>query len=330
MTAPEPGKLHFRLSNSRLGRLDLDCNKGYVVSAYNLGFPEIREVKLNNSLDDGTFDVTRFYGARAVSLDVVLKSHVGLTPASDYINSEAYLRDRLLAYLYPGIRSTLLFSEHDDRRVRQILIRGTQASLAVEQKNYNRVSVSWIAPRGTLYSYDERCYHYIFGENSPEFMDLTLINEGTVPVDWRASISGWSIHPRLILNNKERLRLRYDAEPGDVVILDSFSRTVTVNGKPTAYDYIGDDAYWFQIQPGTNTLRVAHDGGVRLQGLPVRPLAGCGDHRRLHRRLRARRRRTGLRLGDPRLRPRRHHCGTAGDRIRRGDRHRARRRHRPA
>jgi hypothetical protein len=265
---PDPGKLHFRLSNSRLGRLDLACERGYVVTAYDLGFPEIREVKLNNALDDGTFDVTRFYGARSVSLDVTLKSHTGLTPASDFINSESFLRDKLLGYLYPGIRSTLLFSEHRDRRVRQILIRGTQASVAVGQKDYNQVNVSWVAPRGTLYSYDERCYHYVFSENSPEFMDLTVVNEGTVPVDWRASISGWSIHPRLILNGKERLRLRYDAEPGDVIILDSFSRTVTVNGTPTNYDYIGDDAYWFQIPPGTSTLRVIHDGGVSSLGYP--------------------------------------------------------------
>ena len=162
---PAPGRMHFRLDHPRLGKLDLGCDTGYVVTAYNLGFPEIREVKLNNSLDDGTFDVTRFFGARAVSLDVVLKPHQGLTPASYATAPEAQLRDKLLGYLYPGIRPRLLFSEHGDKRVRQILLRGTSASLAVSQPDYNQVNLSWIAPRGTLYSYDERCYVYRFGEN---------------------------------------------------------------------------------------------------------------------------------------------------------------------
>src|SRR5580765_1940614 len=99
---PPPGKMHFRLLQDRLGALDLHCDEGYVVNAYNLGFPEIREVKLPNSLDDGTFDVTRFYGARVVSMDVTLKSHTGITPVSPYIAPESVLRDKLMGYLYPG------------------------------------------------------------------------------------------------------------------------------------------------------------------------------------------------------------------------------------
>ena len=263
---PDPGKMHFRLLHERLGRLDLDCDHGYVVTAYNLGFPEIREVKLNNSLDHGTFDVTRFFGARAVSLDVALKPHTGLTPASPRIMSESKLRDKLVGYLYPGIRSTLLFSEHDDNRVRQILLRGTSAAVAVSQPDYNRLNVSWIAPRGTISSFDERCYLFRFGETSGEFMDLIVVNEGTVPVDWRASISGWSIHPRFILNGTETLSVQYDAEPGDVIILDAYSRTITINGAAASYAYIGDASHWFQIPPGVNTLRVEHAGGIAAFG----------------------------------------------------------------
>ena len=284
---PEPGKMHFRLIHERLGTLDLDCDHGYVVSAYNLGFPEIREVKLNNSLDDGVFDVTRFFGGRAVSLDVTLKSHTGLTPASPYVASEAYLRDRLVGYLYPGIRSRLLFSEHGDKRVRQMLIRGTQASLAVSQKEYNRVNVSWLNPRGTMSSYDERCYLYRFGETSGDFMDLVVVNEGTVPVDWRASISGYSIHPVFTLNGTETLAIQYDADPGDVITLDAFSRTITINGVPSSYAYIGDDSTWFKIPPGFNIAAcLPRRRGVRLR-LLVRPLAGTRRQRRDHRRLRA-------------------------------------------
>lgn len=265
---PAPGRMHFRLVNDRLGNLDLDCENGYVLNQYNLGFPEVREVKVPNSLDDGNFDVTRFIGARAVSLDVTLKPHIGLTPASPYVNAEAYLRDRLLAYLYPGIRSRLLFSEHGDKRVRQILLRGSQASLAVNKPLYNKVNAAWIAPRGTLAAYDERCYLFRFGETSGETMDLIIVNEGTVPVTWRATISGYSLHPRLILNGREILRLDYVAQPGDVITLDSFSQTITINGQPASYAYIEDDAVWFKIPPGFNTLTVSHAGGVSAYGYP--------------------------------------------------------------
>jgi hypothetical protein len=277
---PAPGKMHFRLLHDRLGRLDLDCDHGYVVTAYDLGFPDIRNVSINNSLDHGTFDVTRFFGARAVSLDVTLKPHTGLTPASSKIAPESMLRDKLTGYLYPGIRPTLVFSEHGDNRVRQILLRGDSASFAVSRPDYNELNVSWIAPRGTFYSYDERCYLFRFGETSGEFMDLTIVNEGTVPVDWRASVSGWSIHPKLTLNGTETLSVEYDAEPGDVIILDSYSRTITINGVPASYTYAGDASHWFQIPPGISTLRVEHKGGVSAFGYPYarwqEPATGAG------------------------------------------------------
>lgn len=265
---PAPGKMHFRLLHERLGALDLHCDQGYIVNGYNLGFPEVREVRVNNSLDDGAFDVTRFFGARAVSLDVTLKSHTGLTPASSYLNPEAVLRDRLLGYLYPGIRSRLLFSENGDRRVRQILIRGSSASLAVNQANYNKVNLSWIAPRGTLYSYDERCYGYIFSVTSDDAMTLNIVNEGTVPVDWRASISGYLVHPWLVLNGTKVLQLIYTAEPGDVIVLDSFSRTITINGKPASYTYGNNAPEWFTIPPGTSTLTIEHEHFEKQPGYP--------------------------------------------------------------
>ena len=182
--------------------------------------------------------------------------------------SEAKLRDKLIGYLYPGIRPTLLFSEHDDDRVRQILLRGTSAAVAVTKPDYNRLNVSWIAPRGTIASYDERCYMFRFGETSGDSMDLVIVNEGTVPVDWRASISGWSIHPRFILNGTETLSVEYDADPGDVIILDAYSRTININGVPAWYAYIGDDSHWFQIPPGVNDLRIEHAGGVSAFGYP--------------------------------------------------------------
>jgi Siphovirus-type tail component, C-terminal domain len=264
---PIQGKMHFRLFHDRLGRLDLSCDNGYVVTAYDLGFPEIREVSVNNSLDDGTFDVTRFYGARSVSLDVVLKPYSGVNTTSRFVASESRLRDKLLAYTYPGIRSVLVFSEHQDDRIRQILIRAAEASYAVEQAHYNKLSVSWVAPRGNLLSWDQRCYPYTFSSNTPDTMTKTILNDGNVPANWIATLTGEAVRPRFILNGEDVLQLDYVSQPGDSIVIESFSRTVTVNGQAVGYKYISDNSEWFQIPPGESALTIEHDT-YTIQGFP--------------------------------------------------------------
>jgi hypothetical protein len=256
--------MHFRLVHAGLGVLDLDCDHGYVVQAYDLGHPEVREVRVPNALDDGTFDVTRFYGARAISLDIALKPHSGTGPSSPFIAAEAVLRDRLLAFTYPGIRPILVFSEHQDERVKQVLVRGSDSSIAVSQKNYNKLNVSWIAPRGALLGYDERCYNYGFSSATSDTQTLSVLNAGSAPAHWRSVLSGEAVRPRFICTTPDGmhtsvLQLDYESGPGDVVVIDSFSRTIQVNGVQTGYRYVNDLSEWFQIDPGICLLTVEHD-----------------------------------------------------------------------
>jgi hypothetical protein len=268
---PAPGKMHFRLVEPRLGYLDLDCNGGYVVQSYDLGFPEIREVVVPNSLDDGTYDVTRFYGSRAITLDVVLKPHSGLAPSSAPTAPESVLRDRLLAFLHPGLRALLIFSEHGDSRVKQALIRGSQGSAAVDKKNYNKINASWVAPRGNLLSYDERCLLYTFSSNTSDTQTHDLINDGSAPAHWRAVLTGESIKPRFILDKgtdrQRTLQLGYESGVGDVVVIESFSRTVTINGVQTGYKYVDDNSQWFMVPPGVTPLTVEQDT-YTVEGYP--------------------------------------------------------------
>lgn len=278
---PDPGKMHFRLYTPRLGNLDLSCENGYVVSSYDLGFPEVREVKLNNSLNDGTFDITRFYGSRAITLDIVLKGHGGIAPGQGArLGAEAELRDRLLGYMYPAVRPVLLFSEHEDERVRQIQLRASQASRAVGQARYNRVTCSWVAPRGILTSYDQECYRVYFTESSGRSVTITVNNHGTLDTDWNASISGEVTRAKIELTTltesaagvvsatTRTLQLDYETKPGDLVILDSYSRTVTVNGVRTPYSYIGNNNSWFKLPPGISQLTITHDATLAFQGYP--------------------------------------------------------------
>jgi len=263
---PAPGKMHFRLIEPRLGWLDLDCDSGYVVQSYDLGFPEVREVVVANSLDDGTFDITRYYGSRAITLDIVLKPHAGLGPMSAPTAPESVLRDRLLAFLYPGLRALLYFSEHDDGRVKQALIRGSQGSAAVDKRNYNHINASWVAPRGNLLSYDERCLRYTFSSNTSDTITQNVLNNGSAPAQWRAVLSGESIKPRFIMDG-HTLQLGYVSNPGDVVVIESFSRTVTINGQQVGYKYIDDNSTWFQVPPGSTPLTIEQDT-YTVQGYP--------------------------------------------------------------
>jgi hypothetical protein len=258
---PEAGVMHWRLEDARLGALDMSCDTGYVVQAYDLGSPEVREVTVPNSLDDGNFDVTRYYGPRAISLDIALKPHTGVAPNSPRIMSEAKLRDRLLAYTYPGIRPRIVFSEHDDDRVKQAMIRGAEASVAVSQPAYNKLNVSWVVPRGAYWSYTERCYQFRFDATTPDSQTVTIVNEGSAPAYWRAKLRGEVTQPRFLLNGTPLLWLDYTAGPTEIVEAESFSRTVSLNGAPIGYRYVEDNSTWFQIPSGESQLTVEIDVG---------------------------------------------------------------------
>jgi hypothetical protein len=259
--------MHFRLVNDRLGRLDLDPESGYVVTAYDLGHPEVREVRVPNSLDNGSFDNTRYYGARAITLDVTLKPHTGVGPTTGFIASEAQLRDRLKAFTNPGVRSSLLLSEHQDNRVKQALIRGADMSGGVFRENYNKMSVSWVAPRGVLLSYDRRCYPFSFGSDTSDTQTITILNEGSAESHWIATLSGEAVKPRLILNGTQVLQLDYTSAAGDTIVIDSFSRTVTINGTQVGFKYVADNAAWFQIPPGVSELTIEQDT-YTVEGYP--------------------------------------------------------------
>lgn len=157
---PEEGKLHFQLRDTLLGIQDLACDTGYVVRGYDFAHPEVRASAFNNALDDGTFDLTKYLGSRAVTLELSLKVRATMNDTGPRIvmhdgveATEPRLRDRVRAYLHPTRRPRLIFSEHDDPRVRQIFLRGSDSGVAFANPRYNAMSVSWVAPRSYIESY---------------------------------------------------------------------------------------------------------------------------------------------------------------------------------
>lgn len=290
---PAPGEMHFRLVDDRLGTLDLGCDSGYVVSDYTFDFPDVRDVTYDNSLEDGQFDLTRYIGARAVKLKIVLRptdSPAGLTD----VRSEPAMRDALLKFLHPRARPTLYFSEHGDgARVRKIGLRGQDAPFTVSKPRFNELSVSWRAPRGYIYSCDTLCCYVPFAEAVQYVYALNFDNFGTAPAQWTAVLKGDIKNPRMfMLSTQEQLWLNYDTaltnrkygggtygsmkyggmpDPREaanrVVEIDSFTRSVRINGELIGHRYVNDQSTWFTIPPGPQTVLMTHTGAIR-SGFP--------------------------------------------------------------
>ena len=259
-----PGEMHFRLVEPQLGTLDLGCANGYIVKDYEFSSPEIRELAYNNSLDDGTYDLTQYIGARAVTLNLVLRNTPGIDGSGVPFKPESQMRDDVLKFCHPGRRPTLLFSEHGDNRCRSIQLRGTEFGWNVSKPRFNSLSLSWKAPRGIIESIGDACVKVSYKESLPSQILLDIENPGNVSSTWTMSTQGQLIDPVFQLGD-QKLSLAYDAAPTDIVTIDSYNKSVAINGIPSGYKYLNDYSDWFKIPPGRSTITITH-GGVSIIG----------------------------------------------------------------
>lgn len=269
-----PGQMFFRLEEPNLGVLDLTCDNGYVITQYDLGYPNVRPVVYDIANDNGTYDITRYFGARTVTLDIALRATVDVEGKQPMGVSEPELRDRLLAYLQPGRRPTLVFQEHTDSRVRTMMLRAESASLAVSQPQFNKLSVSWVAPRGVIHSYGKNCVNWTFDASNVDPLNFALTNAGNMPAHWTAQLNGAVYYPKFTLHpgtsRARSIQLEYVSAGGDAVIIDSFTRRVSINGVETGYKYVDVASKdWFLIPPGQSNLLIETGLGVTPGGAPA-------------------------------------------------------------
>lgn len=251
---PQQGEMHFRLEDPVLGRLELSCENGYVIREYDFAPPVVREVVYNNSFDDGTYDYTRFIGSRAVTLDIVLRPTKNVNGTGPQY-SEPAMRDALLAYMHPGRRPRLLYSEHGDNRVKQVDLRAADFSAVVTQPRFNSMSLSWVAPRGVIESSWLSCETQYIGELAGA-NTFPVNNRGNVNSHWTVTIAGELQQPVIWLDNDidNALELEYDITLGNTIVINSLDRSVRVNGERTGYRYLSDNSTWFTIPPGSHTV----------------------------------------------------------------------------
>lgn len=254
----EPGEMNFRLWEQNIGFLDLSCENGFIVREYDIAFPTVRDVVYDLSLDDGTADLTRYFGSRAVSLDLTLRPSAGID-GSGVQYSESKMRDLLLRFSEPYRRPYLYYSEFGDYRCRRIWMRPASGSLAVSLPRFNRVNLGFVASDPFIQSFDEHCTTGTL-DFTVATTELAVENKGNTGSHWVATLTGEMIKPEITLdgNPEWSIQLNYNAKKGDVVTLHSRSKTVMVNNIPAGYTYVNDKSRWFKIPPGEHTFDITH------------------------------------------------------------------------
>jgi hypothetical protein len=113
-----------------------DENGGWYCTQLNLGWPEVREVVNNKPAQDGTDDLSQYWGSRAVTADIV---------------ADGQPVDQLAAqfgkYMLPSIRPILHYVlDRPGAPERTLTLRASGYSWPISGKQRREVHLAWVAP----------------------------------------------------------------------------------------------------------------------------------------------------------------------------------------
>lgn len=94
---------------------------------------------------------------------------------------------------------------------------------------------------------------------------MQVVNEGTAPAPWKATIAGPCSEPRLVTDSG-LIVYGADLQAGETLVLDSRDRSVLLQGTASRYALL-DEFRWFDLPPGTSEVRFStadSQGGVFL------------------------------------------------------------------
>jgi len=259
------------LTEPTLGQLDLDCDPdGYVISQFEIGFPDVRPVVLPRALADGVLDTTRFVGQRAITVSITLDQTKFATQD---------LLDRLMPYLSPRYRPRLVYAVQEPvmnpNHVRSFEVRGVDAPVVIDGPKFQTVVCQWVALDHRATSIEERCIQGIPGGDeigreydlefdrdyppSPPLGVVTFNMNGNDPADWTATIVGPVDDPSLTVNSIEINFTSVTLSAGQTLVIDTRTRTMIQGGTTSVYgnsnfvDWQWDDLLF---RPGQNTFRL--------------------------------------------------------------------------
>lgn len=262
------------LSEMTLGQLDLDCDPdGYVVSEFQIGFPDVRPVVVPRAIADGVLDSTRFVGQRAITVAITLDQKKLATQD---------LLDRLMPYLSPRYRPRLVYAVQDPvvnpNHIRSFEVRGVDAPLVINGPKFQTIVCQWVALDHRATSIEERCVAGVPGGDelgreydlefdrdypaSPPLGVVTFNMDGNDPADWVATIVGPIDDPEFTINGTQITFTGVSISAGQTLVIDTRNRTMIAGGNLSVYgdsnfvDWQWDDLL---LRPGQNTMRLQGD-----------------------------------------------------------------------
>jgi hypothetical protein len=266
-TVPYPAgdlsEMDWRIESPKLGMLDLHCDTGYIVTEYDLGWPDVRAVEYDRPLAHGTYDLTRFFGARAVTLTITLNGERAQI-------AEAMLRTRLAAFLNPSARSVLSFVETDWARRRRMVVRGHKLNAKTTDRFSNNVIATFICANPFVESYETQCETVDVSPAAGGPHKTVAHNEGDVAAEWIVEISGVNLDPGAVgsgastqhgsgvelMMGDRRLAFMLDMTAEDKLVISSAEKSAIIVKKDgarySAYQYMSTDSEWFLVEPGAN------------------------------------------------------------------------------
>ena len=272
--------MQCELYDSALGTLVLGCDP-YVVVSLQVSSPEVREVVRNRSLADGTLDDTRYLGARAITMAIRFNDVSRCT--ADAEASMQTLIDQLTPYMSPRVRPTLTWQLPRSTQLRAAVVRGTNWSWSVAGPKAQAIAPQWVVPTGEILeggpdarrcvsikpSSDTetgRAYNLTFNRSYPASNPIggrTISNPGTTRSHWTLTFYGPVGKPSFTINGvtfKTDRGSGVTLVAGQTLVVDTRTRTVLLNGVPTASKYANtnyDEWSWddLMLKPGSNTVR---------------------------------------------------------------------------
>jgi hypothetical protein len=271
------------LTDPTLGRLDLDCVDGFVVTEFEIGWPEVREVMTPRSLSDGSVDTTTYLGQRPVT--VALRYDQTKLATQNLI-------DLVTPYLSPRYRPQLVWTVQQTdpgcvgpastvETVRSLRVRGADGPLVVNAPKYLSMVLQWVAQDPYTTSLDQSCavalltgseefgrsYDLTFDRSypfSPQYGVTSFYPLGNAPMDWTGTVTAEVTEPELLINNTTITFGGLTLLPGQTININTLERTILRNNDPndSLYGLTNfQDWTWDEVRltPGENQIRLQAD-----------------------------------------------------------------------
>ena len=102
-----------------------------------------------------------------------------------------------------------------------------------------------------------------------EGSEILINNRSDFPLPVIIRLEGPSTNPRIINDTTgEFIRIKRDLLPGDLLLIDTGEKTVTLNGED-AFPYIDLSSSFFELQLGPNFIKYSADSGTEDANLNI-------------------------------------------------------------